>query len=205
VTDNQGDDSEPAIDFVEVTAPPIGNVVPVFVTSIPSTGNLGGLEGADQFCQDAAGAAGLSGTWTAWLSDDTADARDRIPDGEYRLVDGTVVAIDLDDLTNGDLEAAINLDESGGGAGAASVWTGTQPDGTSVPPDPAFGESSNCSNWTSSEQETSCTAGGDDNCAARGNRSAMDATWTFIGSPGTSGTLTQCSAMHSLYCFGSSE
>jgi hypothetical protein len=189
----------------EVTEPPSGDLVKVFVTSVPSTGNLGGLAGADQFCETRAAAADLSGTgtWTAWLSDDAEDAIGRIPDGQYTLVDGTVIADDKNDLTDSMLNAAINLDEFGGGAGASSVWTGTQPDGTSVPPDSVFGKSSNCSNWTSSEQETSCTAGGDDNCAVRGNRSSMDATWTFVGTPGTSGALTGCSVPNSLYCFGS--
>ncbi len=41
-----------------------------FVTStVPGTGNLGGLAGADQICQNLAAAAGAGGkTWHAYLS-----------------------------------------------------------------------------------------------------------------------------------------
>jgi hypothetical protein len=63
-------------------------------------------------------AAGLSGIWTAWLSDENTDARDRIPDGQYQLLDETLVTNDKDDLTDGMLKATINLDEFSGGAGA---------------------------------------------------------------------------------------
>ena len=95
--------------------PPSGDVVSVFVTKERYQANLGGLAGADAICQAAAVAAELGGTdWTAWLSDSTGNAIDRIPDGQYRLVDGiTQVADDKADLTDGFLKAAINLNEDG--------------------------------------------------------------------------------------------
>ena len=47
-----------------------------------------------------------------WLG---RDARNRILDGEYRLLNGTtVVANNKADLTDGTLNAAINLAENGG-------------------------------------------------------------------------------------------
>lgn len=63
-------------------------------------------------------AAGLPGEYKAWLADTTAaSAPDqtffRAPGG-YRLVDGTVVADDWFDLTDGTLQHAISKDEFGG-------------------------------------------------------------------------------------------
>jgi hypothetical protein len=78
--------------------------VRVFVTSETFGADLGGVTGADAKCQaaaDAVVAAELDGrtwTWTAWISDSTGDAIDRIPDGRYRLLDNTLVALDKDDL-----------------------------------------------------------------------------------------------------------
>jgi hypothetical protein len=110
-------------------------------------GDLDGLAGADAICTQSAANAGLSGNWTAWLSDDTEDARDRIPAGIYQLLDGTVVANSLFDLTHGVLKAPINLDENGDPLGGF-VWTGTQPDGT--------GTSQNCIGWTVATSPVDC-------------------------------------------------
>ena len=201
VTDDQGDDSEqPAIDSVEVTEPS-ANVVQVFVTSVPSTGNFGALAGADQFCQDRAVAENLSGTWMAWLSDDTTDARDRIPDGEYRLLDNTLVATNKADLTDGELENPINLDETGGGGATSTVWTSTQPDGTTIDPGTG-GTYSNCLNWTYGGTSTGSCNPGVEECGATGLVSATDDQWTLRGTP-SSPTASQCSTPQSIYCFGS--
>lgn len=98
----------------------------VFITSQVFNGNLGGLAGADAKCQQLATAAGLGGTYKAWLSDSTTDARDRLTHATvpYRLVDGTTVANDFTDLTDGSLDAPINRAENGTVVGDRP-WTGT--------------------------------------------------------------------------------
>lgn len=111
----------------------------VFVTSIAFNGYMNGspgLAGADVGCQDRANAAGLGGVWKAWLSDSNTDARDRVTDGQYRLVDGvTVIADSLSDLLDcGNptcLQNGINRTEFGAVTNGGDVITSTRPDGTS--------------------------------------------------------------------------
>ena len=96
------------------------------MTSEAFDGALGGLSGADNaICGLAA-----RGNWKAWLSNEDADARERISDGLYLLLDGTPVADDLEDLTDGTLLHAINLDENFEIVSGEEVWTGTNTDGT---------------------------------------------------------------------------
>ena len=164
--------------------PPTGDVVSVFVTSGKFDGNLGGLAGADDICQASADAEELGGTdWTAWLSDSTGNAINRIPDGQYRLIDGTTqVADDKADLTDGFLNAAINLDEFGNQR-TGFAWTGTQDDGT--------GTGNNCNDWTDSSTES----GGD-----RGATDVRNSEWTLLNAD-----PAQCSERYRLYCFGGVE
>jgi parallel beta-helix repeat protein len=191
VQDNQGTESDPASDSVEVTAPPSANVVQVFITQIQYDGNLGGLSGADAICEERAVEGGLTGTsWTAWLSDDDTDAVDRIPDGEYQLVNGTVIADDKADLIDGMLNAAINLDEFGNSK-AEFAWTGTNTSGTNT--------GSNCQGWTDDSVEDFCQPEIPD-CGDRGVSSATNADWTQL-----SGAPAQCNSQLSLYCFGGVE
>ncbi|MBW2432661.1 MAG: DUF1554 domain-containing protein [Deltaproteobacteria bacterium] len=158
--------------------PPSGPVVSVFVTGRRYKGNLRGLAGADRKCQRRAEAAGLSGTWTAWLSDGTENAIDRIPDGQYQLIDGTQVADDKADLTDGSLNNAINLDEFGNQR-TGFAWTGTEEDG--------IGTGNNCNDW----KDNSSESGGD-----RGIPGERDRDWTQVDDP------AQCSERYRLYCFG---
>jgi cysteine-rich repeat protein len=112
----------------------------VFVTSITYTGNLGGLDGADAKCNARAMVAGIGGTYRAWLSDMTGSPSTRMSKagGPYRLVNGTVVANNWADLTDGNLITAINLTELGTlppqptfcGPGNTPVWTNTTTLGT---------------------------------------------------------------------------
>ena len=101
----------------------------VFVTSDTWSGDHGGVAGADQHCQDAADAAGLGGVWVAWLSSTSRSARDQVGPGPYVLLDGTVIATDLADLTDGGIAHAIDLDETGT-LRSTWVYTGSTDDGT---------------------------------------------------------------------------
>ena len=88
-----------------------------FVTStVPQTGNLGGLEGADQICQDLAAAAGAGDrTWRAYLSTQEVDgqpavnARDRIGTGPWHNAKGVLIAANVADLHGDDQRDRNNL------------------------------------------------------------------------------------------------
>lgn len=122
-------------------------------------GNLGGLAGADAYCTSLAEGAGIDGkTWRAYLSTSTVDARDRIGDGPWYNVAGTMIASDVDDL-HGDnnITNETAIDENGdtpdylvlvdGTPERAvedslvhDVLTGTNEDGTA--------NEATCNNWT---------------------------------------------------------
>ena len=172
---------------------PSGDVVTVFVTQTTYQGDLGGLD-PDAICEERAEAAGLPGTdWTAWLSYNTEDAIDRIPAGQYRLVDGiTVVADNKNDLTDGTLKALITLNEYGQPQ-SGIVWTATNSDGT--------GTGNTCNDWTdASSEQGGCPDPGDPNCGSVGSTSATNAEWTKLNA-----APFQCNAQYSLYCFGVSQ
>jgi autotransporter adhesin len=108
----------------------------VFVTSAKFKGNLGGLAGADDKCQaEADGPASIvpSGTYLAWLSDgtDSPDTRFTKSAHPYMLLDGTKIAENYTDLTDGSILHAINIDSTGKALlGVQQFWTGTKADGT---------------------------------------------------------------------------
>jgi hypothetical protein len=116
----------------------------VFVSSATYNGNLGGLTGADNKCQALATAAGLPGTYKAWLSDGTGSPSTRFTqhDFYYVLANGTKIADNWTDLTDGSLANRIALSESGAAVNDVIVWTGTGTTGASA--------GSNCGNWSQS-------------------------------------------------------
>lgn len=100
----------------------------VFVTSETYTGDLDGLVGADQKCNSLAATASLPGTYKAWLSSYGLSASARFVQSQapYVLTDGTRVADDWSDLTDGLLAAPIDVTEEGISLTQTSeVWTGT--------------------------------------------------------------------------------
>jgi hypothetical protein len=167
----------------------------VFVTEGQWTGDLGGVAGADAKCNAAAQSANppLPGTYVAWLSTSTIDAKDRLTPavGPYRLPNGVVVGVDTDDLIDGVLSNAIDVNEFGirlPGEGvfgvSRSVWTGTVFDGT--------GTGFHCDDWTDATTFDS---------ASRGTILARDFGWT---DPSLGTTTNQCTGGvtgHHLYCF----
>ena len=165
-----------------ITATPAPTATPpakrVFVTSTTTKGGLGGTTGADAICAGRATAAGLAGTFKAWLSvtgdgPATRFTQSAVP---YRLVDGTLVANDWTDLTDGTLAHAIDVDESGTHV-AADVWTGTGAAGGPL--------ALNCTDFTDS------TAGSIGTC---GNTASTSSGWTQSSTPG-------CGLALRLYCF----
>lgn len=132
----------------------------VFVTSTKSNGDLvtyvknnidgtftgDGLQAGDKICQwraDNATPNPLGGAWTAWLSTDAVDGKDRIVDQTYvRTECDKVVVVDSKaDLINGDIDRPIAKDENSNTLKDVGVWTGTKENGQRITND-------NCSGWT---------------------------------------------------------
>ena len=163
----------------------------VFVTSQTYDGNLGGLEGADEKCQTLANNAGLgtpNTSFKAWLSDNTHDAIDRIGvnvSKPYTLVDGTLVASDIQDLVtdNGDenyLHNTINIDENGTTiTDIGYAFTGSSENGT------LYGPNRTCDDWLSNNNE---------NMGRAGLAPKTKASWTSFFSQ-------KCYITQHLYCF----
>ncbi len=155
----------------------------VFVTSTSHNGNLGGLAGADAICQARAGEAGLAGIYRAWLSDGTTSAAGRLIHSNlpYRLVDGTLIANNWADLTDGSLAASIGKTESGGSYGGY-VWTSTSTSGAQ-----AGGQY--CNSWTT--VDSGCVYG----AYSLGRSDAAGSSWTFQSAGGC-----YCTHYYPLYC-----
>jgi len=153
----------------------------VFVTSTTSNGDLGNIAGADTTCRSLAGSAGLRGVgWHAWISVAVGNPSSFFPHQTipYHLVDGTKIADDWADLTDGDLAHAINRDESGALVSGSDVWTGTTSAGT--------GTSSRCGG--SFEQATGAVDGTVGSTANKGLE------WTARASQ-------SCNTSSRIYCF----
>ena len=114
-----------------------------------------GLAGADAFCQTKAAAAvpaSSSRQWRAYLSTDTVNAKDRIGQGPWNNVNGTLIAQSvaaLHDPATNFINKENGLDETGAtvpGRGDTpnqhDIVTGSTAAGIS--------SGNHCSNWTSS-------------------------------------------------------
>jgi hypothetical protein len=109
----------------------------VFVTKASFESNMGGLNGADAKCQaeaDDSESIVPSGTYMAWLSDgtDSPDTRFTKSFHPYVLPDGTKIADNYTDLTDGDIQNIINIDSTGKTLGQKHFWSSTESDGTSA-------------------------------------------------------------------------
>jgi hypothetical protein len=178
----------------------------VFATSGTYTGDLvteaatlglgdftdDGLGAGDAICTKLGGDAGLPGSYTAWLSDSTTPAQDRVSHSNvpYVLTNGLQVAADYQDLTfedattctgNGSadcLDHMIDRNESQGLVAQDQVWTSTQRDGTVNGVD--F-----CDDWTSADGGLS---------GAVGITNGQNKNWTQQ-------TGSYCNNSRRLYCF----
>jgi hypothetical protein len=172
----------------------------VFLSSEAYAGNsLGGIDGADAKCQTLATAAGLSGTFKAWISSGiitNPKARFTRGNGPYTLVDGTVVANNWYDLTDGELINAIDLDEKKVRRNEIiPVWTATAANGETYL---AYQPQTNlyaatCGRWTSGGE---CPAECVGFVGASGN-AITNSAWTTLGTDYT----VECQYSANLYCF----
>ena len=157
----------------------------VFVTNVTSDGNFGGISGVDQTCQTSAAGAGLLGTYRAWISGTTTNPSSRLIHSvsPYQLVNGTIIANNWTDLTDGTLNSPINLSETGvnlSNANVTTVWTATNADST------YFG--GNC-NATGTQPDWSSSIGR----SLAGVLTATDSSWTAA-------FVSPCSQTNRLYC-----
>ena len=169
----------------------------VFVSSAGYNGNLGGVAGADAKCQELATAAGLSGTFKAWLSDSTSSPSTSFTHNTkpYQLVDGTIIAQNWNDVTDGALSASIDIDENGVKLPAPNqtltgVWTDTDANGNLLTPCLGGVTTCNCNNWTNTTHDILING-----VAGYANYYDMyTSAWTFS-------SQYYCDAINRLYCF----
>ena len=147
----------------------------VFATNPVWGGNFGGAAAADLICQNNATAQSLSGTFLAWVSDSTTSPAVRFNQGIVSFVrlDGTKIADNWADLTDGTLDAAIAP-----ASPAIGAWTGTAANGTPL--------GGTCSNWTSNSSAQT---------GRRGIPQQTNSQWSA-----TAGDIT-CNNLLALYCF----
>ncbi|HKE20708.1 MAG TPA: hypothetical protein VKB80_37800 [Kofleriaceae bacterium] len=164
--DGGDEDASVGPDAAGPDAPPADRIV--FVTSQVFTGAMGGLAGADAACQAAAAAGSLPGSYLAWLSDATGSPASRMNQGggPFHLTDGTAIAADWADLTDGSIATPIDRDELGRPSEGTficqggEVWTNTTAAGAARGADA-------CTDWTSIQDTSSA-----------GNVKFADASWT---------------------------
>ncbi|MFB6373897.1 MAG: DUF1554 domain-containing protein [Bradymonadaceae bacterium] len=112
------------------------------MTSSGWNGDFGGVSGADSKCAQVAQNAGLSGKWKALMSRDGKNAKTRISvHGRVRNLNGQKVVDDKSDMWDGDIDNAVQYDESGHSV-SKSVWTGSTDEGEA--------SGGTCDSWTSS-------------------------------------------------------
>ena len=161
----------------------------VFVTSSLHNGNLGGLSGADNICYSQASGAKLSGDWKAWLSSSAGSAASRLTksSGAYKLLNGSIIANNWTDLTDGTIAFPIKIDQTNtditsSGSYVSAVWTNTSSAGANDT------STNNCLNWSTNQIYTNGL-----NQGSAGNITNTDNRWTNSG-------IYNCDASFHLYC-----
>lgn len=158
----------------------------VFVSSDEVDGTLGfGSSGQtsyfNSYCNYLSDAAGLSGIYKAWISDSAGNSPSvnfTKPDLAYLLTDGTLVAANYVDLTDGRIETFINVDENGETVPGGPVWTGTHSGGNP--------SGHNCGSWS---DNTSLGAIGH-------TAPSFDSAWSY-----NINNFLSCSELARVYCF----
>jgi hypothetical protein len=159
----------------------------VFVTSATFAANFGGVAAGNTACQNAANAQSLGGKWLAWLSDSKGNSPSvnfTQSAGSYVLLNGTVIANNWADLTDGTLTNPINVYENSTVApGTQNVFTGTNTDGTAL-----TSGGNLCVDWTWTGGAKAGWYG------VAGVTDSTSAYWTFRGTH-------WCDQSYHLFCF----
>jgi hypothetical protein len=116
------------------------------------------------------------------MSDSVTSASDRLTHGTtpYVMPDGTQIADDWTDLTDGTIDAPLTKRADGTDRGLGGVWTATSPSGGISYP------ANTCTDWTS-----------DSGLGADGYHGASNGDWTTNSVQ----PLDFCSVSSPLYCF----
>lgn len=151
---------------------PYGKVI--FMTSTLHAGDFTFAE-ANQICQNRADGVNLPGDFKVWLSTNGTSASDRLTHSNepYVRIDDVEVAIDWDDLIDGQIDARI-INELDQPEGSWPIWTGTLSNGD--------GTNKHCTGWTGAGQGT------------LGNSWNMDSQWTDWS------FSADCTSLRRLYC-----
>ncbi|MFZ2414798.1 MAG: LamG-like jellyroll fold domain-containing protein, partial [Minisyncoccia bacterium] len=166
---------------VSATSP---NFKYIFASATATYGSLGGYTGANTKCNTYAANAGLPGTYKAWISDAAGitaatniSTHAQVP---YKKVNGTVVANNWTDLTDGTLTSAINMSETGGTPATTAVWTNTL----------TTGERQSTGSYSCSTVWSRSTSSYNGN---KGLNTSTSSTWT-------SNSYAKCNTNAVLYC-----
>lgn len=167
----------------------------VFLSSWVLYGDFGGVFAADDLCQSMASDAGHDGEFRAWLSSEEVSVIERFSpsDGPYTLIDGTRIADNWSDLTDGELLNPIFLNEFGekpqvwgkgechGGETCTQAFTATDANGRYT-----SGKHADCGGWSHRERLPGFTGG---------TATLNDESWTVRASG------FRCDYAARLYCF----
>lgn len=164
--------------------PPSTQYARVFVTSTTYTGNFGGTTVADAQCQIRADTANLDGTWKAWVNGAPNDVNSRFTQATvpYKLIDGTVIANNWNDLIDSSINNPINKDEFGVVVPSSNVWTGGTTSWIQAP------NTHRCSGGATGEWNDTTVSG------AAGLTTATNSYWWYE-------STRACTLQHRLYCF----
>lgn len=162
----------------------------VFLSSASFGGGFEKIKEADNQCSQLAAKAGLPdySNYKAWISDGYTFVKDRFFHSPlpYKLINGEIIANNWEDLTDGTIDLAINLDEFGNYHAQEMAWTGTDPAGNGRPY-----TDFNCANWTTHR----CPSGDSTYSGKVGINYSNGEQWTA-----REGSLG-CCALARLYCF----
>jgi hypothetical protein len=157
----------------------------IFVTSESISGSFASQ---GDLCNHFADIAGLlpdhQGRFEPWLSNSSSSARERLnhSGGRYVLLSGDVVAESWDDLVDGELLHAPNIDEFGE-LRELEVWTGTLSDGSAAP------GAADCDDWALDDINVK---------GSWGHSGYSDDRWSYWAD--VEDNPTTCAAEFSLYC-----
>lgn len=194
-------DAAPDVDATPVDAPiDAAPVKRVFISSATFFPDFGGTNQADTACQNMATAAGLPGTYRAWVSTTSSPVNARFTQSTdpYVMVDGTMIASNWADLTDGTIAHGIDRTEAGnvlpstgitnchGSPTCAQTYTGTNPDGS------AYANDDQCLNWTTRIFDA---GGGNLNTFSGGDSTYAGREWTIRASG------FRCDYQARIYCF----
>ena len=159
----------------------------IFLSSLVSRGNLGGLSGADNKCKQMAKNANLKGVFKAFLSNSKENValRIKIKNLPYLTVDGYIIANNFSDLSQNKLNYPLVVNEKGQHEilddepfTAINVFTGTNQD---------LSTGSHCGDWKKDNQTIYGTYG------ITGFNKQKSSSWLYH-------TIGSCYDPYRIYC-----